>query len=84
MACTKWLINAQNHFKTPAQSPDLNPIELVWNDLKFYIGKYVKPNTMFVKFASLPLLTLPNTFTFSRFKVFSLKNSTNKSAEKFL
>ena len=28
--------NRVNHFKTPAQSPDLMPIELVWNDLKRY------------------------------------------------
>ena len=33
-----------NHFKTPAQSPDFNPIELVWNDLKVYIAEEVKPN----------------------------------------
>ena len=38
--------NGLNHFKTPAQSPDLNPIELVWNDLKHYIGFYIKPNNM--------------------------------------
>ena len=38
--------NGLNHFKTPAQSPDLNPIELVWNDLKYYIATHIKPNTM--------------------------------------
>ena len=28
----------------PAQSPDLNPIELVWHDLKVYIAETVKPD----------------------------------------
>ena len=43
----EWLNdNNLNHFTTPAQSPDLNVIELVWNDLKYYIGYYVKPNTV--------------------------------------
>ena len=32
-----------NHFKTPNQSPDLNPIELVWNDLKVFIAREIKP-----------------------------------------
>ena len=27
------------HFPTPAQSPDLMPIEMVWNDLKFFLCK---------------------------------------------
>lgn len=34
-----------NHFKTPAQSPDLNPIELVWNDMKRFIASDIKPTT---------------------------------------
>ena len=36
--------NGINHFKTPAQSPDFNPIELVWNDRSDYINNHVKPN----------------------------------------
>ena len=34
-----------NHFATPAQSPDFNPIELVWHDLKVFIRENVKPST---------------------------------------
>lgn len=30
----------------PAQSPDFNPIELVWNDLKFYLRTKIKPNNL--------------------------------------
>lgn len=37
-------LNGIHHFKTPAQSPDLNPIELVWHDLKVYISSEIKPN----------------------------------------
>lgn len=32
-----------NHSKSPAQSPDLNPIELVWNDMKQFLRLDVKP-----------------------------------------
>ena len=28
------------------QSPDFNPIELVWNDLKFYLRTKIKPNNL--------------------------------------
>ena len=42
---TKTFLEANNinHFKTPAQSPDFNPIELVWNDMKEYISNVIKP-----------------------------------------
>ena len=34
-----------NWQRTPAESPDLNPIELVWKDLKAYVKGVAKPHT---------------------------------------
>ena len=31
--------NDINWFKTPAESPDLNPIEMVWSTMKFHVAK---------------------------------------------
>jgi hypothetical protein len=38
--------NRINKILTPAQSPDFNPIELVWHDMKVYLAEVVKPKTL--------------------------------------
>ena len=37
--------NGIYHWETPAESPDLNPIEMLWNELKYHLRKRVKPKT---------------------------------------
>ena len=39
------LRNDINYFESPPESPDLNPIEMVWNDLKYYLCTEVQPTT---------------------------------------
>ena len=33
------------YWPTPAESPDLNPIEMIWKQLKHHLRKNVKPKT---------------------------------------
>ena len=42
----QWLEDKSiNWWKTPAEFPDLNPIENLWHELKEYIRREVKPKT---------------------------------------
>ena len=42
----KFLANGNiNWWKTPPESPDLNPIENLWHELKEFIRREVKPKT---------------------------------------
>ena len=36
--------NEINYWPTPAESPDLNPIEMLWHELKHYLRSVVKPS----------------------------------------
>ena len=35
--------NGIQYWPTPAESPDMNPIENLWHELKHYLGVTVKP-----------------------------------------
>ena len=37
--------NGINWWKTPPESPDLNPIENMWHELKEFVRREVKPKT---------------------------------------
>ena len=35
--------NSINYWPTPAESPDMNPIEMLWHELKSFLRRIVKP-----------------------------------------
>ena len=35
--------NSINYWPTPAESPDMNPIEMLWHELKSFLRRVVKP-----------------------------------------
>ena len=45
MAKTFMETNGINWWETPAESPDLNPIEMLWHELKHFLRTEVKPTT---------------------------------------
>ena len=34
-----------NYWRTPSESPDLNPIEMLWAEMKYFLRKNIKPLT---------------------------------------
>ena len=45
LASTFFTENRINWWKTPPESPDCNPIENVWHEMKEYLRREIKPTT---------------------------------------